>query len=187
MVGTSSDGEVLLPGDGDLEGAVASGELQRLKVRNRWLYFGPDLSIEDVLDEAARSVTAYLSEWLLGTVPFFHGAAARLSVQPQITGKAMGVLVNQLCVEDRLGGLALLSQSYQPYIAYFAPADREEIERQMAALRELLQKYGRANWRQLPEPRRKLRRRAWRLLILAHGEFLGLGYLPSGRQEIVAW
>jgi len=187
MVGTSRDGEILLPGGGKLEDAAAAGELARKKVRGRWLYFEPDFSFGDILAEADRSVHEYLSEWLLGAAPFFHGGAARLSTEPDITSRAMALLIHQLCVNGHLGRLGLLNQSYQPYLANFALDDQEEIELQVAALRELLRKRGRVDWRQLPKPRRNLNRKAWKRLVLAHGEFLGLGYLSADRQGLIAW
>ena len=186
MVGTARDGALLLSGEEDLDAAVSSGSLARLKLRNRWLYLAPDLSEEEVLSAAERAVTECLAEWLLGTKPYLSGAAAKRAVQPEISSAAMAVLINELCARGRIDGLALISQSYQPYLAFFAPGDRDEVEGQVERMRALLEQRGRvasADFAELGQPRPG---RAWRHLILAHGEFLGLGYLSS-RWEIHAW
>ncbi len=186
MVGTRRDAGLLLPDGGDLDEAVASGRLQRFKERGRWLYSPLEISAETALAEAERAAASCLREWLLGPTPILRNAGAKRTEAPVISGSAMDVLIRELAFRGRLAGLGLTNRSYQPYVSLYVLEDRAEIARQLAALRDLLEDHGRAESHELPAPTEARRLNAWRDLVLAHGEFAGLGWLAS-RQELIAW
>jgi hypothetical protein len=98
----------------------------------------------------------------------------------------MDVLLRELCSQGRIHALGLVSQAYQPYLAFYQATDRPEIGRQVGAMREFLTSQGRVGWRELPEPVTARAQKAWRMQVIAHGEFLGLGWMPD-RGELVAW
>lgn len=182
---TSSDLERLI-GNADVDHALAVGDIHREKVQGRWLYFPPDAALDDALDDAATALGDALEPWLVNPAHFLIGAAARHPCAQSLGRPALKVLAHELCARGRLLGLALLSQQWQPYLAFFTVEDAEEVDRQVAAMRELLQRSGRVSWRELPEPGRAVARKAWRNTIVAHGEWLGLGWCPE-QGELLGW
>jgi hypothetical protein len=127
-----------------------------------------------------------LQEWLLNPAQYLIGQALRAAQPCDISHAACRLLVQELCQEQRLDGIALMARSLQPYLAYYRPCDRGEIERQVEALQSLLDRNGTVTWRELPDPERPVPRQAWRMTILAHGVWLGLGQQPE-RGFLDAW
>jgi len=176
----------LLIGDADVDAALASGEISREKIQGKWLYLTADAALDDALNNAEAVLTDGLAPWLVNPAPYLIGAAAR-DPRSQSAGKdTLTLLAHELCARGRLLGLPLLTQHWQPYLAFYAVEDRREIERQVAGMRDLLEDGGSAHWRQLPDPLRPVARKAWRTTVIAHGEWLGLGWCPA-QGELVRW
>ena len=176
--------ELLGPGVEDAA-AIEEGAVTRIKVQGQWLYTAQELPLEDLLDLVLEVSEAYLEEWLLAPAPYFRTGVRRLAAGAGVGLGAIDLLTKELAAQERLRGLALLSSSYQPYIAFHRSSDEVEIARQLEALRLQLGRAGHAGRRSLPRPERHVPRGAWRDAILKHGEWRGWGRLQQG--ELVAW
>lgn len=181
--GTPELRELLRPGV-DQDVALDEGDVRRFKVQGRWIYATPDLSLEDLFDIALEKGEEYLEEWLLAPAPFFRRGIYGLAADGIGLG-AVDSLTKELAAEGRLGGLALLSASYQPYIAFYRKDDDAEIAQQIEAMKGQLQRAGRVRHRDLPRPKRSVARGSWRDAVLRHGEWRGWGRLRDG--ELWAW
>jgi hypothetical protein len=176
--------ELLGPGV-DQAVALDEGAVSRFKVQGRWLYATPGLCREDLLDVVLEAGEAYMEEWLLAPAPFFRRGVYGLAAGEGIGLGAIDPLIKELAAEERLGGLALLSASYQPYIAFYQRGDDAEIAQQIEAMGRQLERAGRAGHRDLPRPERFVTHSSWRDAILRHGEWRGWGRLCDG--ELLAW
>lgn len=185
IAATSGEVEALL--GVDAEAALAAGAVTREKVQGRWLYFeadGPGLvEALDLVEWSARSV---LAEWLLNPAQYLLGQVVRLAGDGGPSRTSCNLLVHELCARDRLDGLALLSQGLQPYLAFHMTDDRGEVARQVNAMREVLSARGRVGWNELPDTKRPVPRKVWRVTVLAHGFWLGLGWRPE-QDVLVTW
>jgi hypothetical protein len=183
-VATTNELAELLGDDLDTTGALESGVVKRTKLSGRWLYT-TNASFEDALDAALESTVSYLEEWLLGRSPYLVGGVCKLPTSSGIGKGAMDLLIKELASQGRLGGLALSSASYQPFIAFHRLLDADEVAVQIKALSRLLAETGRARPSDLPDPERRVPRKAWRDVLLRHGEWRGWGWIENG--ELVAW
>lgn len=183
---TSRDVGRLIGQTADVEAAVTSGSVDREKVQGQWLYFMPGESVDHALDAAQAAVELSLHEWLVNPGRFLFGLAVRESPAVELGKPALTLLVHELCSRGRLGGIGLLTRTRQPYVGFHLVDDEVEIQGQVAALRETLSERGRVHWRDLPEPSRDVSRKAWRMTIVDHGEWLGLGWRPE-RGVLNAW
>lgn len=164
----------------DVDAAIASGIVARVKVQGRWLYSHHDgPSLEETLDRLAGALDDVLGEWLVNPGQYLIGPVLRAAESPRLSRSAARVLVQELCHRQRLDGIALMTRSLQPYLAFFRPCDHREVERQVAAMRSLLERHGAMTWHDLPEPERRVPRKVWRMTIVAHGVWLGLGHQPQ--------
>jgi hypothetical protein len=169
------------------DAALARGVADRVKIQGRWLYFDvDDPDIEATLDDLAAALDAVLSEWLLNPAQYLVGQALRAAGSHDISHSACRLLIQELCQRRRLDGVALVSRSLQPYLAFFRRCDYAEIGRQIEAMRLLLAENGSVTWRELPDPERAVPRSVWRMTILAHGVWLKLGHQPE-RGLLEAW
>jgi hypothetical protein len=182
---TSSDLERLI-GNADVDVALAAGDVHREMVQGRWLFFPPDGTLDEALDDAAIALANALEPWLVNPGHFVITAALRHPRAQSLGKPALTLLARELCARGRLLGLPLLNQQWQPYLAFFTLEDAGEVERQVGAVRELLDRSGRVSWRELPNPQRPVTRKAWRVTIVGHGEWLGLGWCPD-QGELEAW
>jgi hypothetical protein len=155
-------------------------------LQGQWLYFMRGASVDDALDAAQAAVELSLREWLVNPGRFLFGLAAREAPAVELGKPALSLLVHELCSRGRLGGIGLLTRTRQSYVAFHLIADAGEVQRQVAALEEMLSRRGHVHWRDLPEPRRTVSRKAWRNAMIDHGEWLGLGW-QSARGVLNAW
>ena len=154
--------------------------MERTKVQGRWLYFDPnEPNVDEALDILQSAVEVVLSEWLLNPAQYLVGQALHAAKPWQSSQAAAKVLLHELCARHRLDGIALMSRSLQPYLAFYRLSDQGEVERQVDAMRALFRRHGRVNWRDLPEPAREVARQVWRTTVVAHGFWLGLGQQPE--------
>lgn len=171
----------------DPQRALASGTAERVKVQGRWLYLHPEEpGIEEMLDRAAEGLEDVLGEWLISSAQYVVGQVIRADKLSRVSPAACRVLLHELCHRQRLDGIALMTRSLQPHLAFHLRRDDREIERQVAAMRELLSRRGAVTWRCLPEPLRLVPRQAWRTVVLDHGRWLGLGHQPE-QGMLEAW
>jgi hypothetical protein len=159
-----------------LDDTLNRGLVSREKVQGQWLYLASGYGLEQALSDARSALERSLGEWLLNPGRFLVGTAAKQTSARSLAKPALALLTHELCARGELLGLPLLTKSRQPYLAFFRLDDEAEIDRQVAALRELLKTLGQVSWRDLPEPRRSVPRQAWRTSVVAHGEWLGLGW-----------
>jgi hypothetical protein len=160
--------------------------VEREKLHGRWLFHAPSTSIKEALNQAQAAVGACLDEWLLGHNPYLAGAAAKRTPELAIGRSALELLLRELARQRRLGTLALLNASYQPYLAVFQLEDAGEVARQLGTLREVLGERGWVTRRDFPTPQRAVAGKAWRDVLLRHGEWLGLGFIDD-EGALVAW
>jgi len=186
IAATSGELDRLLPPGADLERALKMGAVNRVKVQGRWIYTTPDATIDDALETAQEALRTTLTEWLLNPARYLAGQASRLTGDPGLGTTVMTILTHELCALGALEGLALLTRAYQPYLAFYLPDDRPEIQRQVEAMRAGLATHGEVRWKELPSPLRVVPRKAWRMTVIAHGEWLGLGWQPD-RGVLVSW
>jgi hypothetical protein len=165
----------------DAESALQAGIIQRSKVTGRWVYFRS----QPVFDEGRRAVQAaaefILQEWLLVPAPILARAIpGRLSTVLMDFGAAE--LVLRTCLRaGSLRALGLLTVGrYEPYLGIYCGSDRSEIERQCAAMSELVRRQAYVRPQELPSSEHPRTSDAWRSTVLRHGEFLGLGGLIDG-------
>ena len=184
-VATTGDVSRLI-GTARVDDALADGCVERKKVQGRWLYVTPGGTIESALDIAKSALAPCLNEWLLNPGHFLMGPAARTPAGGQLGKPALTLLTHQLCARGRLGGLPVLSQDRQPYIAFHLLEDEEELRCQVQSMRDQLNADGEVDWRQLPHPKRHVPHETWRSTIIDHGEWLGLGWQPE-RGTLRAW
>lgn len=184
LLGTTRDEENLLNAIGrayeNLHEALAAGAVVRRKITNQWLYARSPTSLEIGLEAVEGEAIRRIRPWLLGATPYLRGPIARVSARPRVTENAVELLLRQLARDRRLGVLGMLSSSYEPYLCLYAPDDADEITHQLSALMDALRRRGYVRSADLPAPERPREANGWRLLILKHGEFLGLGRLDDG-------
>ena len=173
-----------LGGRRDLDKALKSGIVSRRKVRGAWLYASSIESIEAALLTTEQAALELLQGWLLSPLPLLGGSIGK-KLWPRVSRRAVQALLRDLLATDRLYGLPLLTQGYQPYYAVYSPADAVEIERQVGAARDYLARAGLVEGGNLPEPLRPRETRAWRWLVLGHCEFVGTGRMEANR--LVPW
>lgn len=186
IAATSGDLDRLLGPGAEGEAAASAGDAVRVKVQGKWVYMLPDATVEQALDVAEGAVQVCLEEWLVNPAQYLVGQAAKLMGSPGLGAPVTRLMLQELCTRGRLDGIALLSRTLQPYLACHLPGDAEEVARQVDAMRDALFVEGRVGWRDLPNPGRPVSRKAWRMTVLAHGEWLGLGWRPEPG-ELVAW
>jgi hypothetical protein len=176
---TSRDVAELIGIRRDVEDALAGGIVSREKVQGQWLYLASDFTGEAALEAALAALEESLDEWLLNPGRFLFGLARRNRHGSDLSKPALTLLAHELCARERLYGLPLLTQGRQTYLAFYRASDQHEIERQVASLSEGLIGRGEIGWRDLPEPTRRVVRKAWRNVVIGHGEWLGLGWQPE--------
>lgn len=188
-VGVASDVPQLLRDAGrrsaDIEVAIANRWLWRRKVEGVWLYGNTDDAID--AGEEAISVAAMdaLAGWLLGPLHPLSGYIAKHLISLSIRKNAVQALLKSMLRYEQLDGIAIFTSQHQPYLAAFRPVDRDEISRQMDFVHCKLETEGRASGTDLPDPVMRRTFRAWRDVVLRHGEYIGLGYMQAG--ALVAW
>jgi hypothetical protein len=170
----------------DPDGAVASGLVHRVKLNGRWLYLSSAIELEAALEEAQAGVEACLEDWLLGHNPYLAGAAIKRAPSLSIGRSGLDVLLRELARRGRLGTLAVLNATYEPYLAFFRLDDAAEVARQLGRLVDVLSSRGWVSRRDLLAPERPVPRRAWRDVVLRHGEWQGLGFIDD-EGDLVAW
>lgn len=184
LVGASRDEEALLAiaaGAWDLESALDAELLVRCKITCQWLYATSPAALDAALDRVESAAIERLEAWLIGATPYLRHPIANTATRPRITYRAVELLIRELIRQNRLGTLGLLTGSYEPYLGLYAPSDEDEIAIQLEAMRASLRARGQLWSSDLPEPKRPREAKAWRSVVLRHGEFLGLGRLVDGR------
>jgi hypothetical protein len=160
------------------EDAVESGMVVRRKVEGIWLY-APD---ESHIDRASDSVLAASKElcrdWLLGGMRILAGKVAKDS--GLITMEAVRPLMRSHVRSGALRALPALTAEYEPHLSLFDPDDEDEIEDLVSEARVLLAEVGCVRADSLHEPRHPRTSRAWRFVVIAHLEWLGLGSGADG-------
>lgn len=188
VVGTSRDGDELLgvPATArGFRGALEAGILVRRKVAGQWLYATARAALEAASNVAEAAAIEHLHGWLIGTAPYLRHPVAKTSADPQLTFRAAGLLLRELVHLGRLRALALFTAEFEPHFGLYAPDDGGEVATQIEAMELQLLESGRVSPGDLPAPTRHREKKAWRWLILRHGEYLGLGRVQDG--VLVAW
>ena len=165
-----------LSGRDSVEMALASGRITRVKLQGQWFYLGSGWTLEVALQRALTAVEKSLDEWLLNPGRFLYGLAVREMPRGEFGRGTMTLLIHELCARGKLAGLPLLTRARQPYLAFYRMRDSDEVARQVEALAKLISRHGSVTWRELPDPQRPVPRMAWRNAVIAHGEWLGLGW-----------
>lgn len=166
--------------------ALSRGLVEREKVQGHWIYFPPDCTVNVGLGAAEAAVTEVLDELFVTPARYLIGVAAKRSAARDMGLATLTVLVHELCARGRLCGLALLTRARQPYLAHHLPRDSAEVDRQIAFMRERVSTAGRITWRELPDPEREVAREAWRMTVLQHGEWAGVGWLREAG-DLIGW
>jgi hypothetical protein len=189
LVGTSRDADELLATIGyaarDLQEACDADLLTRRKINGQWLYSKTADDVAVALAAVEKEAVRMLRSWLLSGTPFLKGPIARTTRSPVVSVRAVELLLRRLIHAERLATLPLITNEYEPYFGLFAPEDEAEIERQIEAMRALLDSNGVVRSADLPAPRRTRDGNAWRGMILRHGEFSGLGRIEDA--VLYAW
>lgn len=183
LVGVSRDAEILLEATGawDLASAVEAESLFRRKVTGQWIYSTSPTALESALHVVEAAALDRMEAWLIGATPYLRNPIANSSTSPRITHRAVEVLIRELARQHRLGVLGLLTSSYEPYLGLYSPEDADEIAIQLEAMQAKLRADGYVRSSGLPDPIRPREARAWRSVMLRHGEFLGLGRISNGQ------
>jgi hypothetical protein len=159
--------------------------LWREKVDGVWLYG----TAEDAISAAVRGVSSSarqtLDDWFLGLLHPLSGYIAKYSARPMISKEAVHTVIRHMLRIQAIDAVAILTNSYQPYLAAVVLDDHDEVERQVAFIKRGLATKGRVEVSDLPPPRRPRTMAAWRETLLKHGEYLTLGRLESG--ALVRW
>lgn len=185
QLAASNEVRALIGPGADVDDAVARGQVSRLKLHGRWLYFDPDVDLEFALDHAEQAIGSCLREWLIGHNPYLAGAAVKRYTLAIGRG-AFDLLLRELAQRDRLRTVALANASYQPYLAYYLQADADDIDAQIATMFDVVAKRGWIGRRDFRAPVRAVSGKAWRDVLLRHGEWLGLGFLDD-EGDLVGW
>jgi hypothetical protein len=188
-VGVAGDISALLRQAGrpvtDSTNAIGQKWLWREKIEGVWVYGTTDHAIGLAEVAVARLAAETLNDWLLGAMHPLAGFIAKHSNSPLVTKDGVRQVVRKLLRTDDLGAVAALTNDYEPHLAVFVHGDSGEIERQVAFMAEEIDARGRLSADDLPTPTRRRTLRAWRDVILRHGEYLGLGQMESG--DLIAW
>jgi hypothetical protein len=188
-VGVASDVPQLLRNAGHrsagIEVAIANQWLWRRKVEGVWLYG----TTEDAIDAGEKAVSVatmdVLAGWLLGPLHPLSGYISKHLISLLIGKNAVQALLKSMLRHEQLDGIAIFTSQHQPYLAAFRPVDRDEISRQIGFLRRKIQTDGRVSGADLPDPVMRTTLRAWRDVVVRHGEYIGLGYMRGG--ALVTW
>lgn len=188
-IGVASDVPQLLRNAGrrsvGIEEAIANQWLWGRKVEGVWLYG----TTEDAIDAGEEGVGAatkdVLAGWLLGPLHPLSGYIAKHLISLSIGKNAVQALLKSMLRHEQLDGIAIFTSQHQPYLAAYSPVDRDEISRQIGFLRCKLETDGRVSGADLPDPVMRRTLRAWRDVVVRHGEYIGLGYMQAG--ALVAW
>jgi|ERR1700733_576529 len=179
LLGTSTEENALLESIGhahnSLDDAVAAGDLVRTKITNRWLYATTPAAHQKGLELVEAEAICRIHPWMIGAAQWIQGPIAKSSANPQITVKAVELLLRALARDRRLRAIGLVSSGYEPYLGLYGPEDSDEVAWQVDAVMARLRTHGHVCAGDLPAPRRRRETDGWRSLILRHAEFLGLG------------
>jgi hypothetical protein len=158
----------------DAARGVETGVLGRRKVLGRWLYYDPDIDVDEAIDSVFAAVESQTRSWLFTPTTFLRHPVAS-SLEGRVTPDAVEVILPYLLQHRRLGSKGLLTNSYQPYVAVYSWEDAVEIDRQIDAMWSRLHTFGRVTAGDLPNPLVRRSAAGWTSSVLRHGEFLGWG------------
>jgi hypothetical protein len=190
LVVTRRDARLLLQASGrarrDVDELAEQGLVDRRKVSGRWIYSTSESTYEAACLEVRRLVEALVAAWFLAPMSWLPGIIAkRLERGPLVTREAAESILREIVQRRSFGALGLLTQAYQPYLALFVSDDEAAVRWQVAAMQERLQRSGRVRSSDLPSPPRPTENEGWRVRVLQHGEFLGMGRMLGS--QLVAW
>jgi hypothetical protein len=169
-----------------VEDAVMSGEIDREKVEGVWVYHRPQEDLEQALTVVDTVAKRLLGDWFLVPLPILTTSTARAAARYGVSAPVVGPLLKRLVRRGRLVGLGLLTQAgYQPYLAVCTGEDEPRVAAVVVGVEGLLSGCRRVGWRDVPEPTRLVRTKAWKTTLLRHCEFLGTGSLQDG--TLVRW
>ncbi len=190
VVVTRRDARLLLQASGrasrDIDELAEQGLVDRRKVSGRWIYSTSESTYEVACLEVRRLAEAVVGAWFLAPMSWLPGILAkRLERGPLVTREAAESILREIVRRRSFGALGLLTQAHQPYLALFVSDDEAVVRRQVAAMQERLRRSGRVRSSDLPSPPRPTENEGWRVRMLQHGEFLGMGRMLGS--QLVAW
>jgi hypothetical protein len=168
-----------------LDEALAEGVLSRRKIAGRWVYAESAEVIARASDALAVQAEEVLRDWLIVPLRILAGAARKRVLAPAIGVDAAEALLKGLAQGGSFLEVGMLTLEAAPYLALASRQDADELERQIAHIRERMLEGEVIDTSDLLPSLRERDMSAWRGNLLRHAEFLGLGSCDGS--ALVPW